>query len=40
MTWEGDNSVLIQQTENVQSGRQIRFTNLKEISDLKTSIKA
>jgi uncharacterized protein YdeI (YjbR/CyaY-like superfamily) len=32
--------ILIQQTENVQSGRQIRFTNLKEISDLKTTIKA
>jgi uncharacterized protein YdeI (YjbR/CyaY-like superfamily) len=32
--------VLIQQTENVQSARQIRFTHLKEIIDLETIIKA
>lgn len=31
--------ILIQQTENVQSARQIRFTNLKEIIDLKSTIK-
>lgn len=34
------NKILIQQTENVQSGRQIRFTNTQEIIDLKTTIKA
>ncbi len=32
--------ILIQQTENVQSARQVRFTNLKEIAKLKTSLKA
>ena len=32
--------ILIQQTENVQSARQIRFTSLKEIVKLKTTIKA
>lgn len=32
--------ILIQQTENVQSGRQIRFTNAQEIIDLKATIKA
>ncbi|EIE00545.1 YdeI/OmpD-associated family protein [Leptospira licerasiae] len=32
--------ILIQQTKNVQSARQIRFTNLKEIDKLKTSLKA
>jgi len=32
--------ILIQQTENVQSARQIRFTNLKEISKLENAIKA
>ena len=32
--------ILIQQTENVQSGRQVRFTNLKEITHLKTTLKA
>ena len=31
--------ILIQQTENVQSARQIRFTNLKEIEKLKTTLK-
>ena len=32
--------ILIQQTENVQAARQIRFTNVKEIVKLKTSLKA
>ncbi len=32
--------LLIQQTENVQSGRQIRFTNTKEISKLLPILKA
>jgi uncharacterized protein YdeI (YjbR/CyaY-like superfamily) len=32
--------ILIQQTENVQSARQIRFTNLKEIIEKKRFIKA
>lgn len=32
--------ILIQQTENVQSARQIRFTNAKEIAKLATAIKA
>jgi uncharacterized protein YdeI (YjbR/CyaY-like superfamily) len=32
--------ILIQQTENVQSGRQIRFTSLKEIVELEPVIKA
>ncbi|MBS0619329.1 MAG: YdeI/OmpD-associated family protein [Spirochaetes bacterium] len=30
--------ILIQQTENVQSARQMRFTNLSEITKLKTTI--
>mgnify|MGYP005817601263 FL=1 len=34
------NNILIQQTENVQSARQIRFTSLQEIIDLKSTIKA
>jgi uncharacterized protein YdeI (YjbR/CyaY-like superfamily) len=33
-------SILIQQTENVQSARQIRFTNLSEIVKLESTIKA
>lgn len=33
-------NILIQQTENVQSARQIRFTNLQEIIDLESTIKA
>ena len=33
-------NILIQQTENVQSARQIRFTNLQEIIDLEQTIKA
>jgi uncharacterized protein YdeI (YjbR/CyaY-like superfamily) len=32
--------ILIQQTENVQAARQIRFTNLQEIEKLKRSLKA
>src|SRR6201985_3394323 len=32
--------ILIQQTENVQAARQIRFTNVKEIVKLKTALKA
>ncbi|HZX74343.1 MAG TPA: DUF1801 domain-containing protein [Cyclobacteriaceae bacterium] len=31
--------ILIQQTENVQAARQIRFTGVKEIDKLKTTIK-
>lgn len=33
-------NILIQQTKNVQAARQIRFTNLKEITELKPIIKA
>jgi uncharacterized protein YdeI (YjbR/CyaY-like superfamily) len=33
-------NILIQQTENVQSARQIRFTNLKEIAEEERIIKA
>ncbi len=32
--------ILIQQTENVQAGRQIRFTNFREIVKMKTVLKA
>ncbi len=32
--------ILIQQTENVQAGRQIRFTNPKEVRDMEATIKA
>lgn len=32
--------ILIQQTENVQGARQIRFTNLREIEKLKSTLKA
>lgn len=35
-----ENELLIQQTENVQSGRQIRFTNLKEITKKESVLKA
>ena len=35
-----DKKILIQQTENVQSARQIRFTNSKEIKKLQATIKA
>ncbi|SHI42971.1 Uncharacterized conserved protein YdeI, YjbR/CyaY-like superfamily, DUF1801 family [Tangfeifania diversioriginum] len=34
------NNILIQQTENVQSARQIRFTNLKEIKGKEAVIKS
>jgi uncharacterized protein YdeI (YjbR/CyaY-like superfamily) len=34
------NGILIQQTENVQSGRQIRFTSLKEIEEQEAILKA
>jgi len=34
------NGVLIQQTENVQAGRQIRFTNIREIVEMETILKA
>lgn len=33
-------NILVQQTENVQSARQIRFTDLPEIEELKPTIKA
>lgn len=32
--------ILIQQTENVQAARQVRFTNLQEIVELKATLKA
>jgi uncharacterized protein YdeI (YjbR/CyaY-like superfamily) len=32
--------IMIQQTENVQSARQMRFTDLKQIIDLEANIKA
>jgi uncharacterized protein YdeI (YjbR/CyaY-like superfamily) len=32
--------ILVQQTENVQSARQIRFTNVKEIQKMERTIKA
>jgi len=32
--------ILIQQTKNVQAGRQIRFTNVREIAELESVIKA
>jgi uncharacterized protein YdeI (YjbR/CyaY-like superfamily) len=32
--------ILIQQTENVQAGRQIRFTNVREIVEMGTILKA
>jgi uncharacterized protein YdeI (YjbR/CyaY-like superfamily) len=32
--------ILVQQTENVQAARQIRFTDVKEINKLKTVLKA
>ena len=34
------NGILIQQTENVQAARQIRFTNVKEIVKMKPILKA
>jgi uncharacterized protein YdeI (YjbR/CyaY-like superfamily) len=35
-----DHGILIQQTENVQSARQIRFTDLREIVKLEPTLKA
>lgn len=38
--WLNDaNNLLIQQTENVQSARQIRFKNKQEIIDIKELVK-
>ena len=34
------NGILIQQTENVQSARQIRFTNVREIVKMEKNLKA
>ena len=34
------NGILIQQTKNVQSARQVRFTNIKEIVKLQKTLKA
>jgi uncharacterized protein YdeI (YjbR/CyaY-like superfamily) len=34
------NGILIQQTANVQAGRQIRFTNVREIVEMETILKA
>src|SRR5665647_311567 len=34
------NGILIQQTKNVQAGRQIRFTNVREIVELEPILKA
>jgi uncharacterized protein YdeI (YjbR/CyaY-like superfamily) len=34
------NGILVQQTKNVQSARQIRFTNIREIAKLKTVVTA
>jgi uncharacterized protein YdeI (YjbR/CyaY-like superfamily) len=35
-----DHGILIQQTENVQSGRQIRFTDVQQIAEMKPILKA
>lgn len=35
-----EKGILIQQTENVQAARQIRFTNVQQISDMEAIIKA
>ena len=35
-----DKGVLIQQTENVQAARQIRFTNVREIVEMKATLRA
>ena len=34
------NGILIQQTKNVQAGRQIRFTSVREIVEMKTILRA
>jgi uncharacterized protein YdeI (YjbR/CyaY-like superfamily) len=33
------NGILIEQTENLQAGRQIRFTNVREIVEMETILK-
>ena len=33
-------SILVQPTKNMQAGRQIRFTNIKDIKELESTIKA
>src|SRR6201997_1700331 len=35
-----DKGILIQQTKNVQAARQIRFTNVREIVEMETILKA
>lgn len=35
-----DKGILVQQTENVQAGRQIRFTNVREINKMGNTLKA
>jgi uncharacterized protein YdeI (YjbR/CyaY-like superfamily) len=35
-----DKGILITQTENTQAGRQIRFTNVREIVEMETILKA
>ncbi len=35
-----DKGILIQQTENVQAARQIRFTNIQQIIDMEATLKA
>ncbi len=37
---EDSNAILIQQTENVQAGRQVRFKNLEEIKALESILKS
>jgi len=34
------NGILIRQTKNVQAGRQVRFTNVREIVEMETILKA
>src|SRR6201982_3797311 len=34
------NDILIQQTKNVQAGRQIRFTNIREVTGMERIVKA
>jgi len=34
------NGILVQQTENVQAARQIRFTSVREIVEMKSTLKA
>ena len=38
--WSDTDGILVQQTTNVQAGRQVRFTNIKEVMALKPIIKA